>query len=1479
MDIASFNDLLKPLDQEMIEAIYPLTPMQEGLLYHKVISDDASEYLLQQVFTIRGKFDQAKAMASLFLVSQAFDVLRTQIVYRKVSTPLQVVLSDRQIEVELVDLSRVSEQEKELARLKTSNSNRGFDLESDPLARVLIVTMGPNRTEFIWSAHHIILDGWCFPVLFQRFMSYYEALTRDETLESLAKRVNQKGAMTHYQDYVRWLSKQDHHQGLAYWNQLLADYGTVAEIQPMYQLTETTGVNQVSQSIGTEVTEQLQQLAQGQQLTINTLIETVWGLVLQSYNYSDDVVFGKVVSGRNVPLPKIEELVGLFINTIPVRVTTKPEMTLLHLLQSMQKQAIESSQFDYCSLASIQKESTLKGNLFETLVVFENYYVNEGVHRQLADLTIEAEMAQEQTNYPITLKVFEQEGLVFELIYKQELYQDVEMQSLMTKLIHYLEMIVTAVNQPLEDLRLTDSSELAEVSLFNQRTEGHSQELFIQRFESHVQTFADKVALNYTGERLTFRELNQRANQLAHFLRKKGLKRNQFVAILADRSIEMIVCILGVLKAGGAYVPLDPSFPDERLGYMLADCQPRLILTTGINYRSTLSECLNYDQLVLAGESCENPEFVNQANDLIYCIYTSGTTGRPKGVLVEQGNIRAFIENSAKLFTLNDGDVMAQFANYIFDAMIFEMATAFANGIGLCLIPEEIIADVRLFNDYCLQQGVTIAILPPAYFLQSRISCLRIILTGGSSSNLQVLKEALETSRYFNIYGPTETTVFVTSWEGNLATPHFKRPPIGRPLPNTEAYVVNKGQRCGIGQPGELWIAGDSVVRGYLNQPEINSATFIANPFDSGRVYRTGDLVRWLPDGNLDFLGRVDRQVSIRGFRVELGEIETVLRQYPRMTDAVVSSVTDQTGDQQLLAYFVAEQELDIQAVQSFIARELPDYMLPAKLLQIEEIPLNSVGKLNQAKLPEITMTSGVYVAPITEKEVAIAGCFERILGMTTISSQADFFELGGDSLKAIRLLAELRQTGYESTVKDIFQQRTIAGLAKTIDRPIESTGEVNQSLGTVKLNQEQVDQFNQLVNSQLKTYRQTLLNNPVSRRLSLSASQLVSSQLGLLNSFARIDIQSPWNSQRFSDSWQEILKSYSMLSGTINLGLKQELVEYLPDKSSKVPYIDLSDYTPSSQQEYLQSLILALSSYDEAAHQGEVLLHGIVVVQLSAQEFSVLVPISHLIFDGFSQEILSGALTDLYTQNGGIIPRDYQLYRQQVTSGLVEITEAEIVTCLELESFEESLIAYEQIFAKEAYTTFDYQLKLTKSVSAEELFELAGKVYQTALRQAFSGIDVPVFTVQTGREYAGVTFNDYLGEFLDLLPVQLLANQQLFDVIRQKVAFTAKHQVNLVSLKTEQHLKQKFSKINSLLSRIDFNDLAIPVLNVLIMYQDNRLLVDNPYEQGEQSEQQPDQPFVTTITSTGNGLSFSRLICQVGQEQEMKEFLETCFT
>ena len=1038
--------------KDTIEDICALTSMQGGMLFHYLEKSHSSVYMIQNVFHVKGALDNQKVNKALSCICKRHAVTRTAIVYENMSKPRQVVLKHREIEYHFYDLSKIQkdEREQELEKIIKKDAEKGYNLTKDSLIRLTQINLDEESCKLVWNFHHIIMDGWCLSLLIGDFFKYYSWLisgkSRHEILDAIEAEKEKGGK---YSDYIRWLEAQDQEEGLAYWTELLEGYDGVAHIKSVESPEETKEqMKRLRTILGEAKSQRLAALAKKNQVTINTITEAAWAVVLQKYNNSEDVVFGKVVSGRNADIEGIEKIIGLFVNTIPVRVKSDKETKAKDLWQELQTQANEGNGYHYCSLSEIQKESRQGSGLIQTLFVFENYFIDmEGLSSATGNLSVQMESVREQTNYSITISAYYSEGLRIDVMYNPNEYGETEMAWLLERLNLVLSQFIEDDEIKIKDIELIGEPEKKKVlTEFNDTVGEYSRDkTVIDMFEEQVKKTPDITAVVYEEVVLSYRELNEKANQLAHALRDKGVRRDSFIAMVCERSLEMIIGVLGIMKAGGAYVPIDPELPEDRIQYILEDCKPKAMLKYRVQIE-TSTPVIDLEDPDVWKETHDNPAHVNKPGDLIYCIYTSGTTGKPKGVMVEHETMSNLISWEYRNNQVVSFKKVAFSTNISFDVATQEiLSTLLCGGTGY-ITKDSTKRDAVQYVDFLVRNGIQTIFTTPSYFdvllyhednLHILYECLKHVFLAGEEFFINALllrNKPLNDIIVHNHYGPTETHV-VTANSCAISSMTSNKMNIGKPIANVQILIYSGNSLCGIGVPGELCIAGEVLARGYLNQEELTAEKFVDNPNGEGKLYRSGDLARWLPDGNIEYLGRIDEQVKIRGFRIELGEVESVLRKQPSIADVAVIARGD-GGDKKICAYLIAKhgQKPDISGVRNALRSELPEYMIPTFMMWIEELPLNRNGKLDKRALPEPdALAEREYVPPRNDIEQALVAVFEMILKVSPIGIEDSFFDLGGDSIKAIMVVTKMQQKGYELAVVDLMRQQTVRLICENV--------------------------------------------------------------------------------------------------------------------------------------------------------------------------------------------------------------------------------------------------------------------------------------------------------------------------------------------------------------------------------------------------------------------------------------------------------------
>ncbi len=941
-----------------IEAIYALSPVQQGMLFHSQLEPAAGVYFAQFCFTLTGELHVAAFQQAWQRIVDRHSVLRTLFVWENRTEPLQVVRRQATLPWDQQDWRAMSatEQNTGLSTFLAKDRRAGFDLQKPPLMRFTLIQLEEDCYRCIWSAHHLVLDGWSLPLLVREVMADYAAICRGEA--------GAHSAAQPYRAYIKWLETQDLAQAKAFWRTTLAGFTSptalaVDQIAPPangqaheYQAHEYTEESvRLPVTIGTG----LQSFARQHQLTLNTLLQGAWALLLSRYSGRDDVLFGTVVSGRPAALPGVAAMVGPFINTLPLRVAVAPDTSLLPWLQQLQERLADLRQFEHSPLVDVQQWSELPHNqpLFSTVFALENYPADALHLGQLAALQVTDITSIEQNSYPLSLMVVPGDELWLRVLYDGTRFDQATVQRLLG---HYRTLLAGMLANPhghLRDLPLLTQAEETRLLASKGEDEQFAQaEPIHQRFAKQAARRPNAIAVRCDDQELTYAALNARANRLAHYLQERGVGPEDRVGLLLDRSPEMIVAILATLKAGAAYLPLDPVYPPERLAYILADAKTPLVLTqqsladrlSGVNLQLT---CLDQVEQTLDGVPTTDPVSQSIAANTAYVIYTSGSTGQPKGVVVSHANVTRLFAATASWYNFNEHDVWTLFHSYAFDFSVWEIWGALLYGGQLVIVPHAISRTPTAFYRLLRKEGVTVLNQTPSAFRQLiqaeeeiienqtpasdepvgdelSLPHLRLVIFGGEALELQSLRPWFdrhgdEQPQLVNMYGITETTVHVTYRP--LTVADLERTPaslIGGPIPDLQLYLLDRYHRpVPAGVPGELYVGGAGVARGYLGRPDLTADRFVPDPFSrrpGARLYKTGDLARYLPTATegaleLEYLGRIDHQVKIRGFRIELGEIEAALVAHPAVREAVVLAHANSADDVRLSAYLVPDQQ------------------------------------------------------------------------------------------------------------------------------------------------------------------------------------------------------------------------------------------------------------------------------------------------------------------------------------------------------------------------------------------------------------------------------------------------------------------------------------------------------------------------------------------------------------------------------------------
>ncbi|MGW2230890.1 amino acid adenylation domain-containing protein [Streptomyces formicae] len=1019
--------------------VWPLSPLQEGLLFHSDFDNQGPDvYAVQFMLSVEGPLDAPRLRTSWEQLLDRHAALRASFHRRKSGEAVQLITRNVTLPWREVDLSQLAEVDirDQAEKLAAQERAERLDLTVPPLLRLLLIRLGEHRHRLVVTSHHLLMDGWSMPVLLDELAAVYEAGGDASVLKRAAS----------YGEYLAWLVRQDKEAARAAWRAELAGADEPTLVAPADRGTTPVLPDESIVRLPEDSTRALVELARAHDLTVNTLVQGAWALVLARLAGRTDVVFGATVAGRPTDLPGAESMVGLLINTLPVRVPLDGAQPVSHMLARLQERQSALFAHQHTGLAEIQRLAG-PGAVFDTLMVFENYPQPPAAPPTPDHPTFSASAGHQATNYPLTLGILVTDSVAIRVTSRPDLIDRREAAEAGQRLIRVLEQFIADPMAPVAHIDVLTAAERALV------VEGWNDTGCPVAAGSVVEAFEERVGLSpgavavVSGERvLSYGELEASANRLARYLVGLGVGRESRVGLCLPRGVDMVVAELAVWKAGAAFVPLDPGYPADRLGYVIADSGATVVLGVGetldgVPVGAARAVLLDDETAMraVAGEFAASVGTRAGGDQLAYVIYTSGSTGRPKGVAVAHGGLVNLAEAMRPILGIEEDVVALQFASFSFDAAVLDVAVTLAGGGTLAIATAVQRAEPRELASMIREAGVSTASVVP-----SLLGVLDPAAVGGVGNwvlGAELLTADLASrwvgqARVWNTYGPTEATVMATAGPvGAGVESGGASPSIGRPLGNVRTYVLDGFlQPVPSGVTGELYVAGPGVARGYVGRPGLTAERFVACPFDAGgRMYRTGDLARWTSDGELLFAGRADEQVKIRGFRVELGEVEAVLSAHVGVRQAAVVVREDRPGDKRLIGYVVADAaaNVDVEAIRAYAATRLPEYMVPATVLVLDALPLTVNGKLDRAALPAPDFAARVSDrAPSTAAEETLCALFAEVLGLDRVGVEDGFFELGGDSISSMQLASRARRAGLVLTPRQVFEEKTPERLA-----------------------------------------------------------------------------------------------------------------------------------------------------------------------------------------------------------------------------------------------------------------------------------------------------------------------------------------------------------------------------------------------------------------------------------------------------------------
>lgn len=1030
--------------ENRVETIYPLTAIQEGILFHSYFDKDTLPYFEQMTCKFKGVIDEGYFKNAVGCLAGRHELLRSHLHQCENGTVKCVVFNDKALEMNYQDISTLSlkQQQDLVIQYQDQDRRRGFDLFKDSLLRVALFKIKANEAIFVWSAHHIILDGWSLGILCRDFSTYYLSIRTQlpPVLPTLGL----------YREFIYWNLNQDRGQAKEYWKNYLKDF----EESPLVLGLPTSTVSYERQNhsflISPEQMQQLRSLAAASAVTVNTVFQSIWSVLLHKWNGKEDILFGHVVAIRPTEIENLEHQVGLFINTLPVRVRFSFYSDWQTLFKQIQQGWMASQKHAFLSLSDIQECVSVENKLINHLVVFANYpSIDAHSELQLMEFNI-----FEQTNYPFTIYIKpSNEGCDIDMVYNGKAFRSEEICEIESSFRVIIEQLIGNCHALIGAIE-TVTEEKAKLLLFGQgETTSKVDKSLSQLFEDQAKKNPSHTAIIEGDKEYSYCNVDQKSNQIAHYLRKKGVSAGSIVGLHCERSSQVILIILGILKAGGAYLPLDIEMPLERLEVILRESDCQWLFVNQMLPISFNGEILLTDPKEWEEETVYSLPYLNQPRELAYIIYTSGSTGIPKGVLIEQESIVNRLINLQKMYPCNGEDAFLFKTSYAFDVSCTELFSWFIGGGKVVVLGAGLEKEPNQIAEIIERHRITHLNFSPSMLklflhfvsektLHSILQQIKFLFSAGEALTLDIqqrFKEFHSKAFLINLYGPTECTVYATGTK-------YKNTSIGVPLPNLQAYILDEDLNLvPKWVPGELYLSGSGLARGYLNRPELTAERFIPSPFQNGqRMYKTGDRVRWSSEGNIEFIGRKDSQVKIRGFRIEIGEIEQSIYGLNLIKEAVV--ITERLHDELvLIAYYVAKEStlLPSERLKAELKKKVPSYMVPSFFVALEEMPHKSSGKIDRKRLPPLGdfEISSTLIPPLRKKllslnEQKLVELWATVLEvpLESIGMADNFFDRGGHSLKAMRLLAQVRQQwNIHLSIRDFFENPTIEFLISSL--------------------------------------------------------------------------------------------------------------------------------------------------------------------------------------------------------------------------------------------------------------------------------------------------------------------------------------------------------------------------------------------------------------------------------------------------------------
>ncbi|MFZ6013776.1 MAG: amino acid adenylation domain-containing protein, partial [Bacteroidota bacterium] len=1270
-----------------IENIYPLSPMQQGLFYHTLLDPTSTAYYSQTAYRIKGKLEPENVEASLNFLFKRYDVFRGIFLHRDLVEPIQVILKERKVDFAFKDFrvfATQQQKEQALDKFKHDDRKKLIDLGRDTLVRIAIIQLNDEEFELIWNDHHILKDGWSAGVMMSEFLqTYYSLIQQKEPKLAPAKP---------YSHYLQWLEKHPVTESQNYWRQYLGDYETPAGISLLKKYNATAGYLKKEKTVvlSEDKTQQLEQLARQLNVTLNTLVQTVWGIVLARYNGCTDLVFGNVVSGRPAEIHGVEAMVGLFINTIPVRVKFENNESFADVARAMQVAGGSSAPHHYLSLAEIQSGSPLKKNLIDHVLIFDNYPIAskiEGVENNSKHIDniprVKGLSINDHAHYDFSIVLGPGKSFSIKFDYNALAFDDLVIDNLERALLTVLDQVIEQPATPVEDISLIAYAEISDLyNRVNPAEMPNNAVSFMELWQRQVTAVPGQPALTFGTKIYTYAELDRIVNSLAFQLKAtNNIQPGDFIGLMLEPSDWVIVSMLGIMKLGACFVPIDIDLPADRKKYITNDAGLKLLILNSEHLFDVGEEeigCdlfaidIQFDNTVVPDKSIHA---LTHGDSLAYAIYTSGTTGKPKGVTIRQKSLANYVLWLQSVTGLGPVDSGLLLTSHVFDLGFTTIFGCLGSGANLHLHQESVGKNPEAILRYLHDQQITfIKATPSIFYMISHLPLfqaasidlrLRWIFLGGEkikAKDILGFKGRYPHTRFVNHYGPTEATIGVIAHVIDNIEEFHHEPVIGKPIRNAQAFILDEKSRpVPVGAVGEICISGAGLAKGYLNQTKLTEEKFIAHPFQPGaKIYKTGDLGKLLPSGDIAIIGRRDGQLKVNGYRVETDEIVKCLIACDQVRDAVLRVVQNGNGENELVAYCAAQSE-DEALIRKHLSKNLPAYMVPATLIYIEKIPVTANGKLNVKELPDLnqalrgTTLLKMPETPLQEKLVSI---WKEVLQRNEVGITDNFFALGGDSIKAVRLVGSINTSLDQWVeVKDVFEYQDIEALS----RFLESDRQLMER-------QKQMEE----ASIHLQEFKQDIVNQRALRKALPESYEdffpMSDIQMGMLYHGFISPAEGVYHQEKFSqfrDStfdpsvFEQAIKlmvhKHPILRTTFDLSNFDLPIQIVHKPLACVLPVTLEDLSDKPHEDIIAYLnTVKKKDLEKPFRDGKEFLWRLYAFKLSKDEYGLLFTYHHAILDGWSEASFYAELSHCYFElkndrsyRPGVLKADYRDYVQ----------------------------------------------------------------------------------------------------------------------------------------------------------------------------------------------------------------------------------------